>query len=90
MSIQGSKHRRSIHLPGYDYTHPGAYYITICSWNRELLFGEIKDEKMILNKFGEIVEDEWMRTFSLRPDTSVDAFAVMPNHIHGIILLTIR
>lgn len=77
--------RRSIRLRGYDYREAGAYFVTICTANRECFFGEIVDEAMQLNRLGEIVQDEWHRTAIVRPQVSLDAFVVMPNHIHGII-----
>jgi putative transposase len=78
-------HRRSIRLRGYDYQEAGAYFVTVCTANRECFFGEIVDEAMQLNRLGEIVEDEWHRTAILRPQVSLDAFVVMPNHVHGIV-----
>jgi len=78
-------HRRSIRLRGYDYREAGAYFVTVCTANRECFFAEIVDEAMELNRLGEIVEDEWHRTAILRPQVSLDAFVVMPNHVHGII-----
>ena len=80
-------HRRSIRLPGYDYTQPGAYFVTIVTHDRECLFGEVVDGQMRLNPFGEIVREEWFRTAVVRPYVMLapDEFVVMPNHIHGII-----
>ena len=79
--------RRSIRLRGYDYTQPGAYFVTICVHQRAMLFGRVVDGKMTLNKLGEIVREEWCRTAELRPNVELDAFVIMPNHIHGIIIL---
>lgn len=80
-------HRHSIRLRGYDYTQPGAYFVTICAHQREPLFGEVVDGEMRLNEFGEIVREEWFRTAEIRPNVELfdDEFVVMPNHIHGII-----
>ena len=80
-------HRRSIRLKGYDYTRPGAYFVTICAHNRECLFGEVVDGEMVLNEYGEIVREEWFRTAQVRPYVELfeDEFVVMPNHIHGIV-----
>ena len=80
-------HRRSIRLKRYDYRQPGAYFVTICAQNRECLFGEIVQQEMRLNDAGRIVEDEWFRTSVVRPNVELDAFVVMPNHIHGIICI---
>ena len=85
-------HRRSIRLPGYDYTQPGAYFVTFVAHDRECLFGEVVDGVMRLNAFGEIVRDEWFRTAVVRPYVMLDPdeFVVMPNHVHGIIWITGR
>lgn len=85
-------HRRSIRLKGYDYSSNGAYFVTICSWNRECLFGEISGmnmskPEMILNEYGEIVHDEWIKTGLIRKEIEIDEFIVMPNHFHGIVFL---
>ncbi len=80
-------HRHSIRLQGYDYSQAGAYFLTVCAYSRECLFGEVVDGKMQLNEYGEIVQDEWMRTGVIRSDVVLDAFVVMPNHVHGIIVL---
>ncbi|MEE9273896.1 MAG: transposase [bacterium] len=81
------RNRRSIRLPRNDYTRPGAYFITICAFERRCLFGDIGDERVALNEIGEIVRDEWLRTGKRRSTVELDAFVVMPNHIHGIIAI---
>jgi putative transposase len=80
-------HRRSIRLPGYDYSTPGGYYITVVAFRRECLFGEITDGEMKLSPIGEIVRREWFKTADLRPYVELrdDEFMMMPNHAHGII-----
>lgn len=55
-------HRRSTRLPGYDYSQPGFYFVTICCYQRQRLFGEIVDGAMRLNQYGEIVEHEWLKS----------------------------
>jgi putative transposase len=80
-------HRRSIRLKGYDYSQAGAYFITICTHNRRHLFGEVQNGEMILTPVGEMAYNEWLKTADLRPYVSLDVFVVMPNHIHGIILI---
>ncbi len=80
-------HRRSIRLQGYDYSRTGAYFVTLCTQNRECLFGEIENGKMVLNDAGlmvQIVRDEMRPNY---PGVETDDFIVMPNHIHGIIIL---
>ena len=79
------KNRRSVRLKGYDYTSPGAYYVTIATYQRELLFGEIVDGKMVLNARGKIVWECWYEISKHFPHVELGAFVVMPNHVHGII-----
>jgi putative transposase len=80
-------HRRSIRLKGYDYTQPGAYFITVVTHDRQCLFGEIVDGQMRLNEYGEIVRAEWFQTAIVRPYVMLypDEFVMMPNHVHGIL-----
>ncbi|HXF70107.1 MAG TPA: transposase [Thermoflexus sp.] len=80
-------HRRSIRLRGYDYSQPGAYFITICTQNRECLFGEVVDGEMELNDAGQMVAEQWQALPERFPHIRMDAFVVMPNHLHGIILI---
>lgn len=79
--------RRSIRLKGYDYTQPGAYFITLCAQDRIHLFGRIRNGEMKLNEFGKIVSGEWERTAEMRPNIRTADFVVMPNHIHGILVI---
>jgi putative transposase len=80
-------HRRSIRLPGYNYRTPGAYFITICSWQRECLFDEVIDGIMQLSPYGKTVLFNWSILPKRYQNVALDNFIVMPNHIHGIILL---
>jgi len=82
--------RKSIRLKGYDYSQAGLYFITICTQNKECIFGEIKNSVMILNDFGKIIHDEWIKTENMRNDINMDQFVIMPNHIHAIIEITRR
>ena len=79
--------RRSIRLKDYDYSQTGAYFVTVCSWNKGCVFGDIVDGALQINECGQIVQDEWMKTADIRTNVELDEFAVMPNHIHGIIVL---
>ena len=79
--------RRSVRLKGFDYARAGAYYVTVCVQGRRNLFGEVVDGTMRLNEFGHIAAEEWLRTGELRPRIRLDAFVVMPNHIHGILAI---
>jgi REP element-mobilizing transposase RayT len=80
-------HRRSIRLGGYDYTQPGAYFVTVCTQDRECLFGEITDGEMRLNRAGQIVQKTWNSLPVRFPGILTDMFVAMPNHVHGIIML---
>lgn len=81
-------HRRSIRLHGYDYTQAGAYFITICVHNRECLFGEVVDGEMRLNDAGRVVELCWQAIPEHFPHVELDAFVMMPNHLHGVVFIT--
>ena len=80
-------HRKSIRLKGYDYASEGAYFITIRSWNRECIFGKIENGIMVPNDFGRFVIEEWNRTSLIRKNVELDEFALLPNHLHGIIII---
>ena len=80
-------HRRSIRLPGYDYSQPGAYFVTICIWQRDCLLGDIEDGNMLLNRYGEVVNFNWLNLTTVYPHIELDSFVIMPNHIHGIITI---
>lgn len=87
-------HRRSIRLKGYDYTQPGAYFVTLVTYHRAKIFGEVVDGVVRLSPVGQIVHDEWMRSIGIRREIRLfeDEFVVMPNHVHGIVWIveTIR
>jgi hypothetical protein len=80
-------HRRSIRLKGYDYSQAGLYFITICCENRKYRFGKIKNEKMILNEYGTIAYNEWIKLTERFSNFELDVFQIMPNHMHAIIAL---
>ncbi len=82
-------HRRSIRLKGYDYAQAGAYFITICCQNKECRFGKIENGEMYLNRFGIIACNEWIKLPERFPNFELDVFQVMPNHMHGIIVLSV-
>ncbi len=81
------RHRRSIRLKGYDYHQAGAYFVTVCTQDRACLFGEVIGGEMRLNEAGQMVHDIWNDLPSFYPGVQTDAFIVMPNHMHGIIIL---
>ena len=78
-------HRRSIRVPDYDYSQPGAYFITIVAWRRECLFGEIKVGEMRLNETGQVVWNVWNSLPARYPQITMGMAVVMPNHFHGIV-----
>ncbi|WP_204141832.1 transposase [Halomicronema sp. CCY15110] len=81
-------HRRSIRLQGYNYSSAGAYFITLCTFQRQCLFGQIIDGVMQLNECGQIVFEEWLNSSSIRQEIEFDQWVIMPNHLHGIVLIT--
>ena len=78
---------KSIRLPNYDYSSDGAYYITICTKNREHFFGKIINGEMVLSEIGGIVKYEWKQTGEIRKNVELDEYVIMPNHIHGILFI---
>jgi putative transposase len=82
-------HRRSVRLQGYDYSQAGAYFVTICTWGRECLLGQVVDGTMRVNACGQIVEEEWLRTPDICPQVELDAYVVMPNHFHAVLVIVV-
>jgi REP element-mobilizing transposase RayT len=81
-------HRRSIRLKGYDYTQPGAYYITLCTKARQCLFGDVVKGEMRLNALGDLAFTCWQAIPNHFPHVELDAFVIMPNHLHGILVIS--
>ena len=81
-------HRRSIRLRNYDYSQAGAYFVTICTHHRECLFGEITNRAMRLNDAGKIAAQCWQDIPVHFSHAALDEWTVMPNHVHGIIVIT--
>jgi putative transposase len=81
-------HRRSIRLPGYDYSQTGAYFVTMVTHGRECLFGDILEGEIHITPVGDIVHREWERLTHRFPHVMLDSYVIMPNHIHGIIVIT--
>lgn len=79
--------RRSIRLNGYDYSKVGIYFITICCQDRKNRFGTIENKGMILNELGKVAYSGWAKLQDRFPNFELDVFQIMPNHMHGIILL---
>ena len=82
------KLRKSIRLKEFDYASPGAYFITICVFQRECILGEIENGKMVLSSAGKRTLEIWEGLPLRFPTVELDAFVIMPNHVHGILCLT--
>lgn len=80
-------HRRSIRLAGYDYSRPGAYFVTICTHQRACVLGRVEEGATVLSSTGSLVERCWRQLPRHFPDVELDAFVLMPNHLHGLIML---
>jgi putative transposase len=87
MTLYKNKYRiESARCPNWDYAN-GAYFITICTKNRQHFFGEVIGSIMQLSEIGTIVAQEWQKTAQIRPYVQLDAWVVMPDHLHGIIVI---
>ena len=73
--------------PYWDYSGNGQYFITIVTQKRKNYFGYIKNKKMILNDFGKIAYNEWKKSGQIRNEIEIKTFIIMPNHLHGIVVL---
>lgn len=85
---QNRFHRRSIRMKGYDYSQPGAYFITICTHQNQSFFGKIVDGEMQLNDLGKVVQFTWDDLVNHVDNIELGPFVIMPNHVHGIIQIT--
>ena len=79
--------RRSLRLKGYDYSQPGAYFVTLCVQEKKCLFGEIVNDEMRVNELGTIVAAEWEKSAEIRSEIKLGPYVIMPNHFHGIIFI---
>ncbi len=79
-------HRRSIRLKDYDYSQAGMYFITICVTDMECFFGSVKEEKMILNDAGKVIEKWYLTLPTKYPHIELGDYVVMPNHFHAIVI----
>ena len=88
VELFNNKYRiKSTRLKHWDYSLNGAYYVTICTKNRECYLGKIINRKMILSEIGNIASNEWIKTRQIREHVILDEFVVMPNHLHGIVII---
>ena len=85
---RNQRFRKTMRLKEFDYANPGAYFITICVFQRECILSEIENGKMILSSAGERTFEIWQGIPSRFPTIELDAFVIMPNHVHGILWLT--
>ena len=82
-----SRRYKSVRLSHYDYASAGGYSVTMVTTKRACLFGEIQNGEMILSDLGRIIQNEWLRSAEIRKEITLDEFIVMPNHLHGIVLI---
>jgi REP element-mobilizing transposase RayT len=82
------RRKNPLRLPGYDYAAAGAYFVTICTHERAHLFGTVTDDAMVLNTLGHVIETCWDDLPNHYHHIALDAFVVMPNHVHGIIIIS--
>jgi len=80
-------HRRSIRMKGYDYSGAGAYFVMVCTQDREYLFGDVADGEMRLNDAGCMIQKWWHESAEKFKNIELDEFVLMPNHFHGIIVI---
>ena len=80
-------HRRSVRLPAYDYSQPGAYFVTIVTDQRQCAFGAIVAGHMRLNEIGAVVREEWLRSAEIRGEIALGEYVIMPSHVHGIVII---
>jgi len=85
--FKGKFRVESTRLPGWDYAAAGFYFVTICTKDREPFFGEVVEGEMRLSEIGEILAEEWQKTEQIREMVSLDEWVIMPNHLHGIIVI---
>ncbi|MCX5971911.1 MAG: transposase [Coprothermobacterota bacterium] len=88
MLVPKKHHRRSMRLVHYDYAEKGSYFITVCTYDRGCLFGDIVGIEMQMNRWGEIADECWQAIPIHFGNVELDAVVVMPNHVHGIIMIT--
>jgi REP element-mobilizing transposase RayT len=83
----GLPKRASLRLPSWDYSSPAWYFVTICTKHHKRILGDILDGVVQLSVFGRIAHQEWLRSAHVRTELALDAFVIMPNHIHGIVCI---
>ncbi len=81
------RHRKLNRLKNYDYSLAGCYFVTICIKDKQCLLGEVKDKKVSLNQYGEIINHSWNNIIDHYDNVFLYQYVIMPNHIHGIIVI---
>ena len=87
-NVLDRRRRRSIRLQGYDYSQAGAYFVTVCTPYRRCLFGDVVDGRVVLTRYGRIAAECWEWLGARDPHVQLDEWIVMPNHLHGIIVMS--
>ncbi len=82
------RRRKSLRIPGYDYATPGSYFVTLCASDRRPRFSNVSEGDLALTAAGEMLETVWHELPLRFPDVSINSIIVMPDHVHGIILIT--
>ncbi len=80
--------RKSMRLKYWDYSTPWWYFVTISTQNHKNYFGDVMNGNMQLNEIGNIAQYEWIKTAELRENVELDEFIIMPNHMHGILIIS--
>ena len=83
----GLPYRVSPRLQSFDYAEGGTFFITICTYEKRCIFGDVIEGQMRLNDIGSIADSQWALTSAIRPDIELDEFQVMPNHLHAILFV---
>ena len=87
---QTENNRRSIRLKGYDYTSPGAYSVTVCTKEKECLFGKVDNGRLLLSGYGRATVKCWENIPEHFSSVILDSYIVMPNHVHGIVVIVVE
>ena len=85
--VPNKPRRKHLRLRGFDYGQPGAYFVTICTQKRRCILGDVVDDEVVLSPQGRIVSDCWHDLANHYEHIELDEFVVMPNHIHGIVVI---
>ena len=90
MELKPHPRRKNLRMPNFDYGEPGFFFVTICTANKNNLFGSVLNGEMVLNSYGVIAGELWLEIPDHFPSVELDEFIIMPNHIHGILSLSAK